>query len=426
MSRGALAGVLAALALALTPAAAQTPERLLTYGITGSVSSEGFDNPTVLLGRLDVQRAVLAAARAGLSDEEVRSMLAEGGELAPEHLVGAGIFRTDAQGRYRIAFNLVTAEDRARIDAVIAPYAESLANAVLARRRQLNAQLARYDLASADRDELAFFLIGCVGLDWDGLDLTAEMGLRAPARAWPNGDRFTLWAREQGPDVNYRGLYWGSHNARFTPEVWTTTFGDHDALPRSALPDAVNELSGAINRSRLAPAARRALARRADPLMRQAFADAAKVMLALRDGPLAPDALAARAGLERESANEALTLLEGLAYVRQQDGVYAATIVVLTSRDGAMIESVRGEIRAVMRRWLGAHAERLREDLSDLSAIRSGVAYEEMFTEIWHYLFGAANFRLSQSGVIADPYAEDSRFRGFVPVVWESALDLYE
>jgi hypothetical protein len=121
-----------------------------------------------------------------------------------------------------------------------------------------------------------------------------------------------------------------------------------------------------------------------------------------------------------------LRTLAGLGYVREAGGRYAAAVIVLTDRDRAMIEAVRAETRMIMRRWLRANAERLRGELAELSALRSGVAYEALFTEIWHYLFGATNLRLSQSGFFADPYGEESRWRGFVPMVWESSLDLYE
>ena len=82
------------------------------------------------------------------------------------------------------------------------------------------------------------------------------------------------------------------------------------------------------------------------------------------------------------------------------------------------------ESRAIVVRWLRANAGHMRHDLSDLSAVRAGVPYEQVFTEVWHYLFGAVNARLAASGMIADPYAEGSQWRGFVPFAWASSLAL--
>ncbi|HET9230162.1 MAG TPA: hypothetical protein VFO00_02665, partial [Vitreimonas sp.] len=143
MARTNLAGLIAALTIVVAPpVAAQAPERLLTYGVTGSVTSQGYDNPTVLLGRIEVQRTVLAAARDGIDDAQARALLSVGGDVTPAHLVNAGILRREGE-HYRIAFNLVTAEDRARIDVVLAPYVHSLADAVLRRRGRLEALFAR-------------------------------------------------------------------------------------------------------------------------------------------------------------------------------------------------------------------------------------------------------------------------------------------
>ncbi len=42
---------------------------LLTFGVTGSVSSEGLENPTNLLTRRQVQALVLSAAPDGIAEE---------------------------------------------------------------------------------------------------------------------------------------------------------------------------------------------------------------------------------------------------------------------------------------------------------------------------------------------------------------------
>jgi hypothetical protein len=54
---------------AASVAAAQTPAEplALAYGITGSASSIGYDNGTVLLSRREVQALVLRAAEGGVN-----------------------------------------------------------------------------------------------------------------------------------------------------------------------------------------------------------------------------------------------------------------------------------------------------------------------------------------------------------------------
>ncbi|NIR43698.1 MAG: hypothetical protein GWM93_07065 [Gemmatimonadetes bacterium] len=49
-----------------------------------------------------------------------------------------------------------------------------------------------------------------------------------------------------------------------------------------------------------------------------------------------------------------------------------------------------------------------------------------MFTQVWHYLFGAANRILAEQGMFLDPYAGDRTQPGFVPAVWHDGIDQLE
>src|SRR5690349_1719450 len=120
--RALLLAFLAALALART-AEAQTTAPLLTYGVTGSVSGDGFDNPTNLLARADVQRVVVDAAHGGGITSAAADAQLHGVTIA--QLAAAGLLRARGD-RYVIAFNLITSNDRGLIDATLAPYVASL------------------------------------------------------------------------------------------------------------------------------------------------------------------------------------------------------------------------------------------------------------------------------------------------------------
>jgi hypothetical protein len=283
--------------------------------------------------------------------------------------------------------------------------------------------MSGYDLAGMDRRDLAFVLIGCVGLDWDGLSITAEQGYRSPAVRRANGDHYIVWARESAPNISYRALYWGSHNDQ-RGAVWLTTFGDHDALPRAGLPDAVWEARAAILRARLPEEARAALRLTVYADYEASLDRAAAAMLALRDGPKDAAALMRTMDAPADTAQRTLDLLAALHYVGVEDGAYGARVPVFAERDRAMLDAARAQSRAIVVRWLRANAAHMRRDLGDLSAVRAGVPYDQVFTEVWHYLFGAVNARLASSGMIADPYAEGSQWRGFVPFVWASSLAL--
>src|SRR5574338_1291799 len=131
----------AAFALAAGHAHAQTlAQPLLTYGVTGSVSGEGLDNPANLLAREDVQRVVVHAAHGGVSAPDANAAL---NGVDVDQLVRGGLLRS-AGDRYVIAFNLITADARAPIDAALQPYMQSLASAFLARRAHFERLMSGY------------------------------------------------------------------------------------------------------------------------------------------------------------------------------------------------------------------------------------------------------------------------------------------
>jgi hypothetical protein len=78
--------------------------------------------------------------------------------------------------------------------------------------------------------------------------------------------------------------------------------------------------------------------------------------------------------------------------------------------------------REIMVDWHEANYARIRQALSDLTPIRNGVPFERVYTEIWHFVFGFANRTLVEEGLFANPYAENRRYQGFLPVVWDARL----
>lgn len=405
--------------------AQQTP-----YTISGAAlvpNSTGLDNPYTLLRRPDVQ-AIAHEALAGPLTRERLAALLRGSDVTIDHLLRADILAPLDAGRYRLAMTVLPAEDRRLLDRVSARYASSLAEAFLAERPAIDRILARYDMPGVDPEVVRMALIGCVTLDWDGLGVTARGGYRAAPVPKANGDRFQMVLRGRAPDVSGRALYFGSHNAQTAGNrIWMTTFGDHAGQERAAFPD----LTWIIDEGDFAGHSSRTLAPQLSSLFASGMSDAqdltGAIMIALRDGPADVAALA-RAIRQTPARTEAvLGLLQALQYVELREGRYRAIVPVFTyDRDHQMLAEYRELGRQIMRRWLAANYERIRGELSGLAALRAGVPYPVMFTEIWHPLFGWTNYHLVRRGYLHDPYGPTSRFMSFVPFVWEARLDFQE
>jgi hypothetical protein len=297
-----------------------------------------------------------------------------------------------ADGRVSLAFSFLTAADQLRIATVAREHARDLADRILANRTALEAEVATLTTDGAKGRRLLYFVIGCMALDWDALAFTEVTGYRAKPAVTGNGFAYTPWMKENAPGAPRRGLYWGSHNADAGGYTFTT-FGDHHALPRRALPD---------------------LAFRGETPFD--LRDLAKIMVSLRDDP---------ANARKSTGPDAepmLAFLKTIGYVRDADGFPSLDLTVLTEADATQVHAIRRTVAHQVAEWHAARHDTLRDSLHDLTPLRQGVPFAVVYTEIWHYVFGYTNLYLSQAGLIADPYAPDAPFEGFLPFLWASSL----
>lgn len=410
----------------------------LLAGVAGTVQGQDGPLTAVALGpggsRFDaamrpagVQRLLLALAAAPRAAGFVDSALVGTGVSRPE-LEALHLIRRDGAG-YALSFTLLTQADVRRIREVGEVYARSLADAVLARRSAISALVRRYDVRSVDPAAVAFVLVGCFSLDWDGLSLTAQQGYRATPPTQLDG-RYVPWAEERGavsvnawPDArghpSLKRIYWGSHTTS-ADDVAFTSFGDHASLPRATLPDAIWPLQNALGAAELPDALGPSLRPLAEQSLLDLLRDMGHVLVALREGAADGEAVANAAGVPPDRAHALLGALVRLAYVDSAGGDrYVLRVPVFTARDGPMIDSVRALGRATMDAWLAAHYAKLARDLASLTPQRYGVPFADGFMQVWHYLFGSATRDLVEAGMLADPYDARREHWGFIPFVWQ-------
>lgn len=414
-----LVGICASWGAAAAQAASQAPAPDLRVGITGTVGPDVADrvHPTAQLRLEPVRRLAMAVAEAPRSEAFVAEALA-GTELDASDLVMSGLIR-ERDGRYHLDFTLLTAADVDRVSAVTGRYGASLAGALAAHRHQIDPLIRELTPPGVPTSATAYIVIGCFLLDWLGLDLTSKEGYRTAARTHGNGHTYAVWAEER-PSEALKGMYWGSHNEYGEGSV-LTTFGDHHALPRHAFPDLLWRVQSATRRVE-AGAAQPGLGLLAGDYLGDMAGDIGALMLALRYAGRTRDELGATLpGHRADQLAPILALLERLDYVSSDgDGRYHAAVPVLVAGDAPALGTLRTLTADIMASWLRDHYNPIRSELDDLTPVRRGVPYAEVFTQIWHDLFARATGALVDSGWLADPYARGQP--GFIPAVWDPAL----
>lgn len=391
------------------------PSPLLSYSIVGSSSCAAKPCFGDVMGRIPVQRLLLELAKGPLERPEAERLLANDARSL-EDLLALRLVRPEGD-RLLLGFALFTASDVRRIREISESHAESLADALLARRGELEEAVKAYDMPGADPGAVLYFLLGCASLDWDGLALTAEMGYRRTTGERPDGAYVP--AAQEVCEESLERIYWGSHNAAYEG-VGFTSFGDHHALPRLLLPDLLWRAPEPP--SSYPEALKAALRGLFAGTLDLAAGRMGRMMLTLRDGPAGLPDLARAAGVPGPEAESLLRVLSAVEYVGERDGRYRALVPVLAKRDKAMADRVIEIGRRVMGDWLKASYGRIEAGLAGLSFMRSGVPFPEGFTMIWHYVFGIANRKLVEAGLFADPYGAARAFKGALPAVHELEL----
>lgn len=352
---------------------------LLDYSIIGSCFPNKRPGFFQVMGVVEAQRLLLKLAAGPLNQAAVEASL-KGTSVTMEDLTGLRLVRQEGN-RVFLNFGLFTTADIKRVKDASEPYGRSLAEAVLSHRHEIEKILETYDAPGVDRKAVAFLIMGCASLDWDGLDVTEQRGYRKATDTKPDG-KYVPHAEEISTN-SVKGIYWASRGQAYG-QTHITTFGDDDAK-RLNLPSGFGE-----------------------PL--------ARLALSLRHSPKSKEEMI-NEGLSPMDAERLPPILAAFDYVVERNGRYYAKVPLLTKKDEAMTQQLRLLGRKIMEEWLAANYSKIKSDLSDLSLTKAGVPFEEGFSMIWHYLFGIANNKLVEAGLFADPYGKDQKFKGYIPVV---------
>jgi DNA-binding MarR family transcriptional regulator len=381
--------------------AAQAEQRILDYNYLGS--GPGAEEYTRVMKSPSVQSLLLHIAESPKDRAFVDEALRETGVTAFT-LQEIGLIRLEGE-LFQLSFSLLTPEDIQKIRAVAEREGRFLAQELLAHRPVIEELIKSQALPGIDWRDTAFFILGCVSLDWDGLNLAEKKG----ALADPPKGTFIPTAKAPTPRETIKQLYWGSHS--YHSETAVTTFGDHFTEQRLGFPDVLWSLNLEVPEPIKAKAIRAA-----EGLVRR---HAAALMLDLREGAKNAKQLAEVTGFSRDDVKDILELLVELDYVVASDSLYRSLVPILTEKDRPMVRRLRSLGYQVMMKWYDERYTQVCEELATLTPRRFNVPLANSFYEIWHYIFGIANRELVAESVFVDPYASNRRFKGFLPTVYQ-------
>lgn len=395
-----------------------------------------FDNPKI-------RRLIYALEQRPATRHEVETAIASTGYTIDD-LLRVRILREE-NGRFYIGFNYFTADDMRAIYAMSDKYVPSLVAAYQARKGDFERLFKNYPAKTVPHDVLAFALVAGFSLNWDGLKLTREKGWREPqlvrgksadGKDW----QYSFWAAEDVPGHSIHGYYWGSstfpagqYNLPGDPlDYFFSSFGDPYSDPRMNLPDLLFIPGEAMAEPVRAIATRIGLADRSlfggefqlkNALGLEIARPVGAILFALRKHPMtAPELGETLAETDRGGLDDLLALLMETGYVDRDGEKYRLLAPVFDEGDKEMFDAAMALSREIQEDWLSAHYAKIRADLSGLTALKQGVPYGSLFTQIWHDFFGHATHDLAEDRFFADPEGEAFKYKGSLPAVWRSSL----
>ena len=400
---------------ALAADEAEQDRTSFSLGITGSMSSDLEWNHTKMLRYIKAQDLFLAIADEPRSRDFVLAALAEL-PFGLKEIMDLRLLREE-NGFYYLNFNFLTQEDQKLIFDVGEKYGRSLTRTYQKHWGEFEVIFQGFDQPWISQEYLAYIIIGLMSLDWDGLAITSEMGLRSTATHTEGENAYTPWAKQEGDLVSLQELYWGSHNENFDQEKFTfTSFGDHHSLPRFALPDIIWGTRVSLNS---APEALTTLHKKAGRSamfqVEQAFG---KLLYALNENAGSFEEIQTQMGWDEDMTRAYLNFLTELQILTKGASGYQPAILVLGPGDQEMVKSARELSWQIMEDWLEENYDLIKADLSGLSAVSQGVPFEVMFTEVWHFIFGLTNRDMARAGLFPDPYGDERTYKGFLTVLW--------
>jgi hypothetical protein len=290
--------------------------------------------------------------------------------------------------------------------------ASHLAERLMRNKPEIEKKLAQLSCAGqVEMKKLAFAVVGCYLLDWRGLEVLNQRDLTLCGKKQQPGDRkYVLLGREAGVKRDlYEKVYWGSTKSDYDG-ITFTSFGDHVgnryafpeiARPFSVLTQQQTEKAGLPDW--LTTKASEAI----DSFQTNSIVDCGRLLLLLgKKGPMSASQLANEMSKGKEQVEALLKLLADMKYVSFDSERAKLNYPVFTVRDKSTIDAVWGIVSSIVEEEACSYFGSIRTELAETTPVMKGIDPREVYTDVWHWVFGHANRIMAERGFFFDPPKE--------------------
>jgi hypothetical protein len=315
----------------------------------------------------------------------------------------------ERNGKWSVSFAIFNKQDIRLIAKKTKRYALDLADEIAKKRREIEEILARLSCArQVEMGKLAFAVVGCFMLDWKGLETLNQKGLTLCGKKKQPGDRnYVLLGREEGAmEGLLERVYWGSHSSNFG-SITFTSFGDHAGC-RFAFPDLTGyfpSLTPQRGEKTGLPDWLSAKTSEALGIFQvNSIVDCGRLLLLLEsEGPWTLSQLSNKLAKKHEQVEGLLRLLTDAKYVSLDGEQIKLNYPVFTARDKGTIEAVWEVMSETVQQEALDCFESLGTELAEITPMKRGIDPREIYTDVWHWVFGQANRIMAERGFMFEP-----------------------
>lgn len=314
-------------------------------------------------------------------------------------------------GRWHVSFPIFTREDLRLLFEKARKPGLRLSEKVMELGSEIRERLSKLSCAKqVEMGKIALAVVGCYILDWKALELLNEKNLSLCGwKQQPGNRKYVLLGREEGAEEGLLDkMYWGSHSSTFGRFTFTS-FGDHTGY-RYAFPDAALSISAAVLKlmeKGLPDWYCNKIAEVSSAFLAYCMVEIGETLLALcKEGPMEVDSLRKDIGMEKDRAEALIRLLADTKYVKLNGDRVMLNYPVFTVKDKVVFENVWQLLSRTVEEVACGYFESLRSELAEITSVRRGFDPREIYTDVWHWVFGWANRMMAEKGFFYDPPRE--------------------
>ena len=321
-----------------------------------------------------------------------------------EKLLKLDVLREE-KGTVYVNFTLTDEEDMGILFDVCESYAENLADQIEKNIDVVFDSLEEYENKKITKEKLSFLMIGCYLLDWGALELIRKWGIADHRKPQPGDNEYLLWG-ECEVQQSLKEIYWGGH--MYEGEKYTFhTFGDHsEDTKRIAFPDLIYEFD------KMSFEGNKEYKSLLFDKRVELLEELGNILDIIGKSGKKKDELFNE--VNNDSLSNSLDLLKKLGYIEKNNEKYYLSIPYFESQDTQLIFEAISPLLPIIKEWMEDNLDRLEDDVAEIKPIKNGVPFEEVYIQIWHYIFGLTNKKLAGRGIIYDTYS-DPLHKGYLP-----------